>query len=152
MQSQHRGGDTRTNGRLVFLKCGEKANFRKKQLWNQVFFFSKEYDLHRVQSLEIPLFQIDAVSVNYWLTKFIISNYHLLPIKLFIVTCFSCFINMQIKKIRIRVWSRFKHGRVWKQVFHWVSKPIHLTRIRCSGWVRAVSIINDLFNSISAFI
>ena len=25
----------------------------------------KEYDLHRVQSLEIPLFQMDAVSVNY---------------------------------------------------------------------------------------
>jgi len=31
----------------------------------------KEYDLHIVQSLEIPLFPMDAISVNYWLTKFI---------------------------------------------------------------------------------
>ncbi|PFX15022.1 Neuropeptide Y receptor [Stylophora pistillata] len=31
----------------------------------------KEYDLHRVQSLETPLFQMDALSVNYWLTKFV---------------------------------------------------------------------------------
>jgi len=29
----------------------------------------KEYDLHTVQSLEIPLFQMDAISVNYWLTN-----------------------------------------------------------------------------------
>ena len=31
----------------------------------------KEYDLHIVQSLKIPLFQMDAISVNYWLTKFV---------------------------------------------------------------------------------
>ena len=31
----------------------------------------KEYDLHIVQSLEIPLFQMDAISFNYWLTKFV---------------------------------------------------------------------------------
>ena len=31
----------------------------------------KEYDLHKVQSLEIPLLQMDALSVNYWLTKFV---------------------------------------------------------------------------------
>lgn len=31
----------------------------------------KEYALHIVQSLEIPLFQMDAISVNYWLTKFV---------------------------------------------------------------------------------
>ena len=29
----------------------------------------KEYDLHIVQSLEIPSFQMDAISVNYWLTN-----------------------------------------------------------------------------------
>ena len=33
--------------------------------------FFKEYDLHKVQSLEIPLLQMDALSVNYWLTKFV---------------------------------------------------------------------------------
>ena len=33
----------------------------------------EEYDLHKVQSLEIPLFHMDAFfkSVNYWLTKFV---------------------------------------------------------------------------------
>ena len=31
----------------------------------------KEYDLHKVQSLEISLFQMDAISVNYWLTKYV---------------------------------------------------------------------------------
>ena len=31
----------------------------------------KECDLHKVQSLEIPLLQRDALSVNYWLTKFV---------------------------------------------------------------------------------
>lgn len=31
----------------------------------------KEYALHIVQSLEIPLFQMDAISFNYWLTKFV---------------------------------------------------------------------------------
>ena len=31
----------------------------------------------------------------------------------------------------------FQKRRCSQLVFHWVSKPIHLTRIRCSGWVRA---------------
>ena len=31
-------------------------------------------------------------------------------IKLFIATYCSCFIDMQIKKICILVWNRFKHG------------------------------------------
>ena len=31
-----------------------------------------------------------------------------------------------------------KHALVFNVlVLHWVSKPIHLTRIRCSGWVKA---------------
>ena len=41
----------------------------------------------------------------------------------------------------------FKHGFQTRPclqlVFHWVSKPIHLTRIKCSGWVRAAWIINE---------
>ena len=41
----------------------------------------------------------------------------------------------------------WKHGRAWKPCFqlgfHWISKLIHLTRIRCSGWVRAAWIINE---------
>ena len=61
--------------------------------------------------------------------------------------CFCCFINMQIKKICIRVSNNFKHGfqtrPCFQLVFHWVSKLIHLTRIRCSGWVRAAWIINE---------
>ena len=48
--------------------------------------------------------------------------------------------------------NRFKHGfqtrPCFQLVFHWVSKPIHLTRIRCSGWVRASSIINEFENTI----
>ena len=31
----------------------------------------KKHDLHKVQSLEIPLVQMDALSVNYWLTKIV---------------------------------------------------------------------------------
>ena len=45
------------------------------------------------------------------------------------------------------VWNRFEHGFLsrpcFQLVFHWVSKLIHLTRIRCSGWVRAAWIINE---------
>ena len=49
-----------------------------------------------------------------------------------------------IKKIYVRVWNRFKHGRVFNSFFiGYVSKPIHMTRIRCSGWVRAAWIINE---------
>ena len=61
--------------------------------------------------------------------------------ELFIASCFCCFINMQINKIWIRVSNYFKHWFQTRQcfqlVFHWISKLIHLTRIRCSGWVRA---------------
>ena len=31
----------------------------------------KEYDLHRVQSLEEKLEDLDSLSLNYWLTKFV---------------------------------------------------------------------------------
>ena len=31
----------------------------------------KHYDLHKVQCLEVPLVQLDALRLNYWLTKFI---------------------------------------------------------------------------------
>ena len=31
----------------------------------------KEHGLHKVQWLEIPLVPMDALSVNYWLTKFV---------------------------------------------------------------------------------
>ena len=40
----------------------------------------------------------------------------------------------------------FFQGRVFQLVFHWVSKLIHLTRIRCSGWVRDAWIINEFEN------
>ena len=43
-------------------------------------------------------------------------------LKLFIANCFCCFINMQIKKICIRVWNRFRNtgffqGRVFNSFF-----------------------------------
>ena len=54
---------------------------------------------------------------------------------------------MQIKKICIHVSNKLKHGfqarPCFQLGFHWVSKLIHLTRIRCSGWVRATWIINE---------
>ena len=37
----------------------------------------------------------------------------------------------------------FQTRPCFQLVFHWVSKPIHLTRIRCSGWVRAAWVINE---------
>ena len=36
---------------------------------------------------------------------------------MFIATCFCCFINMQIKKICIRVWNRFKQGFLSRPCF-----------------------------------
>ena len=48
-----------------------------------------------------------------------------------------------LKSFQTRV---FKHGRVFTSFFIGGSKPIHLTRIRCSGWVRAAWIINEFEN------
>ena len=31
----------------------------------------KNFDFHQVQSLETPLVEMSASSVNYWLTKFV---------------------------------------------------------------------------------
>ena len=69
-------------------------------------------------------------------------------IKLFIAACFCCFINMQIKNLHPCLKS-FQTRPCFQLVFHWVSKPIHLTRMRCSGWVRAAWIINEFENKIS---
>ena len=38
------------------------------------------------------------------------ENLSMYEIKFFIAKCFCCFINMQTKKICIRVWNHFKHG------------------------------------------
>ena len=60
-------------------------------------------------------------------------------------TCLSPRVFVALWICRLR--NRFKHGFLSKPcfqlVFHWVSKLIHLTRIRCSGWVRAAWIINE---------
>lgn len=93
--------DTKTNGWLVFFMKWGKGRFPKVPTLEPGGLF-KEYDLHKVQSLEIPLVQMDALSVNYWLTKFVQevakpSKERYPPKTLFIVMCFSCFINMQIK-------------------------------------------------------
>ena len=57
MQFQSRR-DTKTNRRLVFLKAGGKPRLPKVIILR----LFKEYDLHKVQSLEIPsLVQIDEV-------------------------------------------------------------------------------------------
>ena len=53
----------------IFEEWG-KARFAKVATLEPGGLF-KEYDLHKVQSLEIPLLQMDTLSVNYWLTKFV---------------------------------------------------------------------------------
>ena len=30
----------------------------------------KDYDLHEIQSLNVPLVEMDALSLNYWMVKF----------------------------------------------------------------------------------
>ena len=64
-------------------------------------------------------------------------------IKLFIVMCFSYFINMQINQICIRVWNYSQTRCSFQLVFHCFSKPIHLTTIRCFGRVRTAWIVNE---------
>ena len=61
--------------------------------------------------------------------------------------CLSHFMNMQIKKILHTGLKLFPNARGFQLVFHWVSKPIHLTRIRYSGWVRTAWIINKFEKS-----
>ena len=57
--------------RLEFLMIGEvKARFSKVATLKPGGFFI-HYDLHKVQSLEVSLVQMGALSLNYWLTKFI---------------------------------------------------------------------------------
>ena len=46
----------------------------------------------------------------------------------------SADLDLLLKSFQTRV---FKHGCVFNSFFIGGSKPIHLTRIRCSGWVRA---------------
>ena len=55
-------------GSPYFSGVGKNAPFSKVATLEPGGVF-KEYDLHTVQSLEIPLFQMDAISVNYWLTN-----------------------------------------------------------------------------------
>ena len=63
---------------------------------------------------------------------------------------FSFFINMQIKKICVRVCNHFKHGRCFNSFFIGFLNPSTTeTRIRCSDRVRAVWIINEFENFIS---
>ena len=67
MQFQSRR-DTKRSGRPVFLEWVKKAPFLKVATLEPGGVF-KEYDLHIIQSLEIPSFQMDAISVNYCLTN-----------------------------------------------------------------------------------
>ena len=62
--------------------------------------------------------------------------------KLFIATRF--FVALSIYRLRkfasvfeIVSNTGFQTRSCIQLIFHWVSKPIHLIRIRCSGWVRA---------------
>ena len=82
-------------------------------------------------------------------------------IKLFIATCFNevfNFVALSICRLRkfASVFEIVSNTGVqtrpcFQLVFHWVSKPIHLTRIRCSGWVRAAWIINEFENLSGSF-
>ena len=96
----------------IFEEWG-KARFSKVATLEPGGLF-KEYDLHKVQSLEIPLLQMDTLSVNYWLTKFVEevakpSKERYPPKTLYLLSfvvnkvMFFYLANMQIKKICIRV-------------------------------------------------
>ena len=50
---------------------GKECGREKCQRWNQVACFGKDYDLHKVLTLDMPLVEMDALSLNYWMTKFV---------------------------------------------------------------------------------
>ena len=59
----------KTNGRLEFLMTGEKLDFLKLQRWNGAIMICTKLSPWKL----VWLVQMDALSLNYWLTKFIQS-------------------------------------------------------------------------------
>ena len=59
----------KTNGRLEFLMTGGKLDFPKLQRWNGAITICTKLSPWKL----VWLVQMDALSLNYWLTKFIQS-------------------------------------------------------------------------------
>ena len=101
-----------------------------KQLLNSVFAWYHELSKPRVCSicLSLRLWQITDLGFdNSW--------YHAQPRP---ITAYYRLVFLSICRLRkfASVLS-FQTRPCFQLVFPWVSKPIHLTRIRCSGWLRA---------------
>ena len=76
------------------------------------------------------------------------SYYHYLSPRVFVALSI-CRLRKFASMFEIVSNKGFLSRPCFQLVFHWVSKLIHLTRIRCSGWVRAAWIINDFEKCIS---
>ena len=59
----------KTNGRLEFLE-NSRVRLPKVATLEPSGLF-KNYDLHKVQSFDVPLLEMDVLGLNYWLAKFI---------------------------------------------------------------------------------
>ena len=60
----------KTSGPLRFFRTCQAAHEQKFCILDAGSVF-KDYDVHRVQSLEEKLEDLDSLSLNYWLTKFV---------------------------------------------------------------------------------
>ena len=61
----------KTHLKIFRAKCKESAPLGTWLGGKGSIFKSSNIVVFLVQLLEIPLFQMDAISVNYWLTKFV---------------------------------------------------------------------------------
>ena len=62
---------TKISGWLQFSKNGMQRVRTVKVATLEPGGLFKDYDIHKVESLEVSPVEMDAVSFNYWLTKFI---------------------------------------------------------------------------------
>ena len=60
----------KTSGPLRFSELGKQRASKNSVRLDAGSVF-KDYDVHRVQSLEEKLEDLDSLSLNYWLTKFV---------------------------------------------------------------------------------
>ena len=114
----------------------ENLNFRKRMA------FSVLGSLRTVPShstLAVNSLGLKIVSWNVWLKKVVYRHVFLLLYQ------YADKENLHpcLKSFQTRVSNTI----VFSTRFHWVSKPIHLTRIRYSGWVSAAWIINEFEKS-----
>ena len=63
--------DMKANGQLVYMMIGGELDFQKLQRWNRAVSLNIMICTKFWVLLEVSLVQMDALSLNYWLTKFI---------------------------------------------------------------------------------